>query len=225
MVFLLVILMIAFFIIFEIIRSRAKVATASNIPLQAVPEIPQIIERYFHPGHSWALIEGKPTVTVGIDDFAQRFIGHLDGVKLPGQGSMVRQGDAMISLHHGEKTLTLVAPVSGVVEEINETLLNNPGLINHAPLDRGWIARIRPLKLSLELRNLLRGAVADRWREAVRIQFIHHFSPRLGTVLQDGGEYIENISDHLSHDDWQKLANEFFPSNVPTKHLNLKSLM
>lgn len=224
MVFLLVIITIALFLIAEIImRSRSRVVPLSSISLDVAPDIPQILERYYHPGHSWALVEGKPTVTVGIDDFAQRFVGHLDGVNLPALGAMIRQGDPLISIHHGDKELTLVAPVSGVVEGINESLDRNPGLINSAPLDKGWIARVRPLNLSLDLRNLLRGAVADRWREAVRIQFIHHFSPRLGTVLQDGGEYIENISDRLSHDDWQKLAHEFFPITATTKHLNRKN--
>jgi hypothetical protein len=101
---------------------------------------------------------------------------------------------------------------------VNERLVNSPSVLNESPLERGWIATILPTNLDHDLRNLLKGAAADGWREAVRTQFIHLFSPRIGTMMQDGGELIENLGDHIPDDDWDRLVRDFFPVAVATQN-------
>ena len=221
MVIALFIVMVAVFLIAEYFFFSKKISpNAQVVPSVHHPVTTSTIERYFHPGHSWVLVRSSEPVVVGINDFSQRFIGTLDGIELPRVGSFLRQGEAMVTLKHGDKSLTQVAPVSGVVVEVNNHLKNNPSTVNDSPFERGWIAKISPRDLTLELRNLLRGVIADRWQESVRTLLVNWFSPQLGTIMQDGGGIVDNVSDLVDNKEWRLLVNDFFPHCSSTVHNN-----
>ncbi len=171
---------------------------------------PLATERFIHPGHSWVEVKEPKLVTVGVDDFAPRFIGRLTSLLLPEEGGTVRQGDKLAALRRGNRVVWTAAPVSGTIVSVNHEAETRPSLVNESPYNKGWIVRIAPTNLRLELRNLLRGISADRWRDALRMHLIQSFVPRIGTVLQDGGTYVDNIGDALTDEQWQKVASEFF---------------
>jgi glycine cleavage system H lipoate-binding protein len=171
-----------------------------------------VIERYIHPGHCWALLQSHEPVIVGVDDFSQRLIGKLDIIDLPPNGSFVNQGEPFLTLHRGFRSLTHVAPVSGTIEKVNKKLFTHPSKLNHSPYEKGWVVKITPTNLEHDLRNLMSGSVAERWRESVHAQLLQWFAPHLGTVLQDGGTPVDNISDLLSDEEWRELTAIFFPS-------------
>jgi hypothetical protein len=81
--------------------------------------------------------------------------------------------------------------------------------------------KIAPLKLSLELHNLLKGLVAERWEEAVRNNLVHWFSTPTQPVMQDGGRVVEGVSDLLTHDEWLRFTNEFFSVGNINRNNNL----
>ena len=211
-------MVIALFILMVVILLTAEYFSISRriertVQAPATPSTtrsPEVIERYFHRGHSWALVSSSKEVVAGIDDFAQRFVGKVDEIELPQPGAFVRQGDRMATLRHGTKSLSPVAPLTGTVVEVNTRLKTDPSAINESPLERGWFFTISPSDMSTELRSLLKGVVADRWQEAVRAHLIHWFAPRVGTVMQDGGTLIDTISDAVSADEWRLLVDEFF---------------
>jgi hypothetical protein len=43
------------------------------------------------------------------------------------------------------------------------------------------------------------------------MQLVQWFAPKLGPVLQDGGEFVENLSDLVADDDWPAMKDEFYP--------------
>jgi glycine cleavage system H protein len=51
--------------------------------------------------------------------------------------------------------MELIAPVSGVIEEVNEILSDNPELINEDPFGQGWIYKVKVEKIEEEIKNLL----------------------------------------------------------------------
>jgi len=215
MTFILVI--VTFVILFgmEFFRRSRKDRVKSSVEL--VTEHPNsfdVFDRYFHPGHTWALVCGSRSVTLGIDDFSARMIGKVASVDLPTVGQVVHQGEPFTCLRHGTRSLVQVAPVSGRVIEINRRLAKNPGLLNDSPMEKGWIARVLPTSLDSDLRNLLKGFAADGWRDVVREKLIQLFSPRPDIVLQDGGQLVPNLGDHFSDDDWNLLVRQFFPGSV-----------
>ncbi|MGA7159785.1 MAG: hypothetical protein WBZ48_02205, partial [Bacteroidota bacterium] len=157
---------------------------------------------------------------VGVDDFAQRSIGKLAKIELPKVGSVVRQGETMVTMTHGNKSLSTAAPVSGTIVQVNTRVKDSPWIVNDSPLEKGWIARIAPQDLAVELHNLFKGVVADRWQEAVRAHLVHWLSPHIGAVMQDGGDIVDNVSDLVNDQEWHLLVDEFFPKDLNDTHYN-----
>lgn len=211
MVIALVFLTLVICLIIDYVRTRgAEVRAAVGSVPDAAPCATRILERYYHPGHSWAMMDEPAFVTVGIDDLAQRFMGAVDRVEIPDVGSAVRQGEPLVTLRRGSRALTLVAPVSGSLTETNKKLSSDPSILKGSPYEKGWVAKIAPSNLAVELRNLLKGQLADRWREGVQAQILAWFSPRLGIVLQDGGHLIEDLSKLVNEEEWNELARSLF---------------
>ncbi|MGA9407374.1 MAG: glycine cleavage system protein H [Bacteroidota bacterium] len=221
MVILLFILMLVIFLTAEYFFFSKKISGSIEANTQArLPVSTEIIERYFHRGHSWVLVQSSKEVIAGIDDFAQRCIGRLGSIELPRAGSVLRQGETMVTMKHGSKSLSTVAPVSGTILEVNARLGDNPSIINDSPLEKGWIVKIAPQDLAFELHNLFKGVIADRWQEAVRAHLVHWLSPHVGPVMQDGGDIVDNVSDLVNGQEWHLLIGEFFPKDLNDTHNN-----
>jgi len=219
MVVLLVILTVVLLLTAEWIAGRRRKAAQTPAPARARRAVTGSAgvpaQRYLHPGHSWARLEGPEAVVVGVDDFAQRLLGRLDEVTLPEPGARVAQGEPLFTIRRGRRELTHPAPFSGVVAGVNRELAKAPRLVNDSPYERGWVATLAPANLALELRNLLRGALAERWEEATRMQLVDWFAPQVGHVLQDGGELVECVSDQLTDGEWDRVVQDFFPAYGP----------
>jgi len=48
----------------------------------------------------------------------------------------------------------IYAPVSGTIEEVNEALASQPGLLNKSPEEKGWLCKIQ-LSAPAEMEKLL----------------------------------------------------------------------
>jgi glycine cleavage system H lipoate-binding protein len=221
MTIILVLLTLAVFIALGFVKNFGKKTERAKAAVAEVAPDSIVIERYYHPGHSWALVSSKGDVTVGVDDFTQKVVGGLSKIQLPVLGSTVKQGEVYATLERRGKILPQIAPVSGTIVDVNNKLAANPGIVNSSPLEKGWIVRIAPTQLRLELRNLLRGVIADRWQEAVNSQVIRWFSSPLHPVLQDGGQMIDNVSDIMNEVEWQRFVQEFFSIEATYRNNNV----
>jgi glycine cleavage system H protein len=106
--------------------------------------------------HEWVMVEGD-LVVVGITDFAQDSLGDVVFVELPEVGSEVTVGKAFGVVESVKAVSDIYAPVSGIVEEINEELPDAPEVINTSPYGDGWMIKIR-LSDPSELDELLDAA-------------------------------------------------------------------
>lgn len=93
--------------------------------------------------HEWARDEGE-LVRVGITWFAQDELGDVVYVDLPAAGAQVERGQPFGEIESTKSVSDLYAPVSGTVEERNETLDDRPELANDDPYGDGWLVTIRP---------------------------------------------------------------------------------
>lgn len=119
---------------------------------------------FFHPGHTWARLDGDGRVTVGVDDLARTLIGDLSTVELPAVGTPVSSGLPIFAVRQGPRRLTFAAPVSGTVAEVNSVLGRDPVRLRWRPYKEGWVVRLAPgERLSSELSGLTIGADAERW--------------------------------------------------------------
>ena len=110
---------------------------------------------YFHPGHTWAKIEGSDEVRVGIDDFALRLMGPLDSVFPPLFGKALAQGRPAIKAVRGDHQAELLSPVNGVVTAINNELRDKGSLANKSPFREGWVMRVKTENLREDLKTLM----------------------------------------------------------------------
>jgi glycine cleavage system H protein len=221
MTIILVLLTLVVFIVIGLIKSSGRKAATTEEALPEAHTTPIVIERYYHPGHSWALVSSTGDVTVGVDDFTQKVVGGLSKVQLPVLGSQVKQGEVYATLERGGKALPQIAPLSGTIVGVNNKLASSPAVVNSSPLEKGWIVRIAPAQLTVELRNLLKGVIADRWQEAVSNQLVRWFASPLHPVLQDGGQIVDNVSDLMDDAEWQCFVQEFFSIEATYRNNNL----
>ncbi len=124
-------------------------------------EIPEHLR--YTKEHEWAHREGN-IVTVGITDYAQENLGEIVYVELPEEGTEVSQGEAFGVVESTKAVSDLYSPVSGTVAEVNDTLVDNPELINEDPYEDGWIIKIEMSEPS-ELDNLLSAASYAKYIE------------------------------------------------------------
>ena len=75
-------------------------------------------------------------------------------VDLPEVGSKLTQFDKMGEIESVKAVSDLYSPLSGIVKEINQTLIAKPELVNESPFDAGWMLRIQPEGLE-EVDNLM----------------------------------------------------------------------
>ncbi len=100
--------------------------------------------------HEWVLENADGTVTVGLTDYAQQELGDLVFVNLPGVGDDVTAGEPLGDVESVKAVSDVFCPVSGVVAEVNEELLDAPQLINEQPYE-AWLIKVEGVSGSEEL--------------------------------------------------------------------------
>lgn len=92
--------------------------------------------------------------TVGITDFAQAALGDIVFVDLPEVGDEFEKGDSFGSVESVKAASDVYAPVSGKVVEINETLNEDPSLVNSEAEGEAWFMKLE-IKDESETASLL----------------------------------------------------------------------
>lgn len=100
-------------------------------------------DRRYTDTDEWAKIEGD-VIIVGISDYAQKELKDIVAVELPEKGRKVKKGEELGAIDSIKATSTYYSPISGIVVEVNEELLNTPELLNKDPYGAGWILKIKP---------------------------------------------------------------------------------
>ena len=83
-------------------------------------------------------------VRIGITDYAQDALGDIVYVSLPEVGSEVTDGSAVGELESTKSVSDVYAPLDGTVVAVNESLDQNPEIVNTDPYGEGWLYDLRP---------------------------------------------------------------------------------
>jgi glycine cleavage system H protein len=103
--------------------------------------------------HEWISIDGD-IATVGITDFAQSELGDIVYVEVDTIDENLNKDDVFGTVEAVKTVSDLFIPVSGEILEFNESLNDNPELINESPYDEGWIIKMK-VESSDQLSELL----------------------------------------------------------------------
>ena len=95
---------------------------------------------YYSETHEYVNVDGNIGY-IGISDYAQHELGNVVYVDMPEVGDDIEAGDDFGAVESVKAASDLIAPVSGAVVEINESLIDNPRLVNEDPMTN-WIIKV-----------------------------------------------------------------------------------
>lgn len=98
-------------------------------------------DRRYLDTHEW-VHETNGTVRIGISDFAQDELGDIVYIELPEAGEEIAAGEPFGVIESIKAVSDIYAPVSGEVVDTNDTLFEEPELINESPYDDAWMLEV-----------------------------------------------------------------------------------
>ncbi|MCE5271194.1 glycine cleavage system protein GcvH [bacterium] len=93
--------------------------------------------------HEWVRFEEDDLAVIGITDYAQNELGDIVYVELPEVGDQVETMESFGTIEAVKTVADLYSPVTGTVDEINDTLADEPELVNSDPYGDGWMIKVR----------------------------------------------------------------------------------
>ncbi|ARV09458.1 glycine cleavage system protein H [Winogradskyella sp. PC-19] len=92
--------------------------------------------------HEWVKVEGD-TATVGITDFAQGELGDIVYVEVETLDETLDIEEVFGTVEAVKTVSDLFLPLSGEITEFNETLEDEPELVNSDPYGAGWMIKLK----------------------------------------------------------------------------------
>lgn len=165
---------------------------------------------FISEGHCWAGISQDGTVKIGLDDFAKKLIGKIDGIDFPNLGMNISIGQPLFGIKQRNKSVQFLSPVSGQVKSINHELMDNIELLEFTPYEKNWICIIGADKIEAELQQLKIGKNAVNFYQ----EEIDNYLKRIKEVTKvetDGSfELCWGQLENLHEKDWYSITGEFF---------------
>jgi CheY-like chemotaxis protein len=162
-------------------------------------------------GHVWVSITVPGIVRLGMDDFARKMIGHIDGIELPAEGATLKRGDPLFSVRQGGRTATFHAPVSGVVQSLNTDLPQNLDWLERHTYENGWVCSMKPDHLADELAQMNIGDKAAAWYQMQIVRLQQLLTPGAGDSTSGTAAIplVEGQLEEADDDLWARFARTF----------------
>ncbi len=98
-------------------------------------------DKRFTKDHEWLILDGD-IATVGITDYAQEQLGDLVHVELPELERTVAEGETCAVVESVKAASDVYSPLAGKIVEINETIVEDPSIVNSDAEGEGWFFRL-----------------------------------------------------------------------------------
>ena len=98
-------------------------------------------DKRFTKDHEWVTLDGD-IATVGITDHAQEQLGELVFIELPELEREVAAGEACAVVESVKAASDVYAPLAGKVAEVNDTITEEPAIVNNDAEGEGWFFRL-----------------------------------------------------------------------------------
>lgn len=120
-------------------------------------------EYLYSKEHEWVRVEDDVCV-LGITEFAQQELGEVVYVDLPEVGAVFNAGDEIGTIESVKAVAEIYTPIAGEVVEVNESVSDDPELLNEDPHTEGWLIKIR-FSSDSDLKSLMN---AETYEEFVK---------------------------------------------------------
>lgn len=109
--------------------------------------------KFYTNEHEWVMIDGE-SAFIGISEHAAKELGDVTFIELPAVGDDFKQSDPISVAESVKAASDIYTPISGTVIEVNESLDEDPSIINNSAEEKGWICKLGNVDPA-ELDNLL----------------------------------------------------------------------
>jgi glycine cleavage system H protein len=96
----------------------------------------------YHQEHDWARIDGE-NATFGITWYAQDQLGEVVFFDPPAVGTTIDKDSPYAEVESVKAVSDVIAPLSGEITEVNESLKESPEQVNEDPYGEGWLVKVR----------------------------------------------------------------------------------
>lgn len=94
---------------------------------------------YYTEDHEWVKVEGD-TAYIGITDYAQNSLGSIVFVELPEEDQEISHGDGFGVIESVKAASDIYSPITGKVVEFNQSVIDEPELLNQDPFENYLIS-------------------------------------------------------------------------------------
>jgi glycine cleavage system H protein len=109
------------------------------MPLESYPD-----DLLYHAEHDWARTDADGEHAVlGITWYAQDSLGEVVFFDPPAVGTALSKDAPYAEVESVKAVSDVIAPLSGEIVEVNESLTENPAMINEDPYGEGWLVKVR----------------------------------------------------------------------------------
>ena len=95
----------------------------------------------FNDGKLWFHRKGT-MVTVGMTSLAVEEVGEVQSIEFPDEGADFGKGDTMVTVDGSNGKMEVIAPATGIIQEINEAAKEEPDMVSEDPLEEGWLVKL-----------------------------------------------------------------------------------
>mgnify|MGYP003323073449 FL=1 len=103
-------------------------------------EVPE--GQFYTKEHEWIRVEGDEVI-IGITDHAQNALTDIVYIELPDGGETLGDMDEVAIVESVKSASPIFAPLAGEITAVNESLEDEPELMNSDPYGAGWIIRMK----------------------------------------------------------------------------------
>jgi glycine cleavage system H protein len=97
----------------------------------------------YHDQHDWVRLEGDEHAVFGITWYAQDSLGEVVFYEPPEIGATIDKDASYAEVESVKAVSDVIAPMSGEIVEVNDSLEDTPEQINRDPYGEGWLVKVR----------------------------------------------------------------------------------
>ncbi len=90
------------------------------------------------------VLEENGLLKVGVSEFAIDQLGDIVFVELADQGKILKKGETFGTIESVKAVEEVYLPYSGEIVSVNESVIDNPELLQNDPIGEGWLVILKP---------------------------------------------------------------------------------
>ena len=90
------------------------------------------------------VLEENGLLKIGVSEFAIDQLGDIVFVELADQGKTLEKGETFGTIESVKAVEEVYLPFSGKIVSLNESVIDNPELLQNDPIGEGWLVILQP---------------------------------------------------------------------------------